>query len=96
MTAFMHFDIGPGRVTAAIRADDKEAEIGLAFCSPEDQFSRKRGRLIAEGRLNVGKSLRLFLDPDKRVKAQVMGWLREYLPTSQTVPWWVNSDNKHS
>lgn len=33
-----------------IHADDKLVATGYAFCSPLDQFSRKKGRDIAQGR----------------------------------------------
>lgn len=55
-TRFIHFMLGKGRVTAAVRKGaGNTVAIGAAFCSPNDQFSRKRGRKIAEGRLDKGK-----------------------------------------
>lgn len=64
-TSFMHLHANCGRITAAINIDDtthsddgiKFANVSLAFCSPKDQFCRKTGRLIAEGRLKKGKFL---------------------------------------
>ncbi len=96
MTSFMHFELNGGRVTAAIQVENQIAEVGLAFCSPQDQFARKRGRLIAEGRLNAGKAFCYVpVNPGDRAKEKVMAWLREYLPTSQSAPWWVNPENKN-
>ena len=52
-----------GSVTFALRpceqdADDKNGhvqlhEMGVSFCSPRDQFSRSRARLIAQGRAGM-------------------------------------------
>jgi len=57
-TKFMHMQLGAGHITLAVRAMPDEVGayvVGAAFCSPKDQFSKKKGRLIAEGRLTVGK-----------------------------------------
>lgn len=41
-----------GGVTAAIQVvSEKKAVVGLAYCSPEDNFHKKLGRTIALGRI---------------------------------------------
>lgn len=72
-TSFMHLHANKGRITAAIDVDstrkNKIANIALAFCSPKDQFCRKTGRLISEGRLSKGKYFyQISLDSTKGVK----------------------------
>ena len=59
---FQHVKFENGAVaTIAVRTSDYDADsacAGFAFCSPDDQFSRRKGRLIAAGRCNlVQKSL---------------------------------------
>ena len=39
-----------GVTTCEIQKDDETLSVGYAFCSSADQFSRKKGRAIAEGR----------------------------------------------
>jgi hypothetical protein len=50
----------PGYVTVAITRADKDAPdqrhyAALSFCSPKDVFSKVKGRMIAENRLNAKK-----------------------------------------
>ena len=75
-TEFVHFYIGQGRATAAIRkVADNYHHVAVSFCSPNDQFSRKKGRLIAEGRLNKGKplcSLNVETNGDTNFRTQVV------------------------
>jgi hypothetical protein len=40
-----------GCVSVAFQSEDGVAEIGVSWCSPKDKFNRKKGRIIAEGRL---------------------------------------------
>jgi hypothetical protein len=98
MTAFMHFKLGEGRATAAIWVKPGDnldrAEVGLAFCSPKDRFTRRIGRAIAEGRLKAGKPFcKITLVPEKRVKAQVHAALLALLndPQYTEVPSWVRN-----
>lgn len=72
MTAYMHFKIKENRVTAAIKVKDDVAHVALAFCCPRDQFSKKLGRIIAEGRLaHKGPHFTWPVSPDRRTKEQV-------------------------
>ena len=91
--SYMHLDIGAGRVTAAIdiKSEGQEvAYIGLAFCSPVDQFSRKKGRLISSGRLRKDKHFfRLIIDPAKKVSDQVAEALEaSVLSKDEALPHW--------
>ena len=47
MTTFTHLFLGDGRVTLAIREVEGEISVGIAWCSPKDQFSRAMGRETA-------------------------------------------------
>lgn len=92
---FMHPKVGKGRMTLAMIVtptpdDELVANVGLSFCSPKDQFCRKTGRTIAEGRLSKGKhTITVLLPKDatqneflRRVKLGIRGldilpqWLR--------------------
>jgi len=42
-----------GCATVAFRSEDGLAELGVAWCSPEDPFNRAKGRLIAAGRVET-------------------------------------------
>lgn len=57
---FIHIVTSFGGATLAYRklgADPDRFEIGVAYCSPtEPNFSKKKGRLIAQGRLNAGRN----------------------------------------
>ena len=88
---YMHLEVGEGMVTAAIAIskedDGKEtAHVSVSFCSPNDQFSKKKGRLAAAGRVQkalAGKlSAKKFfqsmpLDPDQQVSTQVRDAIKE-------------------
>jgi len=89
----MHFKLGDGRVTAAIDVERElisgkdTAFVSLAFCCPNDQFSRKKGRLISEGRLGAGKIFcEVPLVPGERVKSQVMAHLRQNILQNEMAP----------
>lgn len=52
---YQHFRLGRGHCTFAAQYTENSfpaVRVAVAFCSPKDQFSRKRGRAIATGRLN--------------------------------------------
>ena len=86
-TVYQHMSLGTGKATVAIRVDEdtpshRVARVGLATCSPKDQFSRKRGRAIAEGRLQARKFFMQLTVADgtnvkqevaKAIKAQARG-----------------------
>lgn len=49
---FLYLNLGDGRATIAIMPnEDDTVEVGVAFCSPQDNFNRKTGRAIALQRL---------------------------------------------
>lgn len=95
ITNYMHLTVGKGRATAAIsivKEEDLEvAYVGMSFCSPLDQFCRKKGRLIAEGRLNKEKHLyTITLDPDKQVSVQVRQAIENSIESSdERFPHWL-------
>ena len=92
MILYMHPFIGDGRATAAIDISDTESiKVAFAFCSPKDQFSRKRGRLISTGRLDAGVVHMEFPDDGlQAIKAQVMTNLMEDLMADcDYFPHWV-------
>jgi hypothetical protein len=95
-TGYMHMPIGNGFVTVAIRAEkrwpsvrSRKCEIGLAFCSPRDQFSRKKGRLIAEGRLDKHGGITIPLVEGERVKKQVRNYVIKQIVLGSWGPQWV-------
>jgi len=42
-------------VVGAFNEDEKKFEIAVSRCSAKDSFFKKKGRMIAEGRLKAGK-----------------------------------------
>lgn len=50
---FIYPYLGAGRAAVAVQVfrELKTVGVGVAWCSPKDQFNRKMGRRIAEGRL---------------------------------------------
>lgn len=46
-----------GIITMAVdfNKETKRLTFAMSFCSPRDQFCKRRGRMIAEGRLAAGK-----------------------------------------
>jgi len=91
-TQFMHITTSVfGGVTLAIRrvegSDDiVEYEVGAAFASPLDSFNRRRGRLIAEGRLNAKRHGWIsFVRTEKDKKESITKKdMVEYLPQLRT------------
>ena len=51
----------PTTITLAFNTNDDGIYYGAAFCSPCDNFSRKIGRAIAQGRLNSDKGAFSFI-----------------------------------
>ncbi len=70
---FLYLSFGDGRVTAAIRLGrDNTAEIGVAFCSPHDQFVKSIGRELASDRITTKKDFYVHFERnDRPVKHQV-------------------------
>ncbi len=63
-TTFMHYRrydrfgqyLPHGGLTLAIRLDGNQVKVAMAECGKKDLFSRKIGRIVAEGRLNSGRA----------------------------------------
>lgn len=53
-----------GGLTLAVNLDGRAIHVAMAECGRKDNFDRKRGRMIAEGRLNNDKFVVLAL-PDE-------------------------------
>jgi len=71
-TYHAHFKYKNGHVTM-MAVDDNETNltyIGVAFCSPKDQFCKKTGRLLALKRLSEG-----IRDNDKEMNVYLEGFL---------------------
>lgn len=45
-----------GRITVAKRFSGEGIQIGVAYCGPKDKYNKKKGQLIASGRLIKGGS----------------------------------------
>lgn len=72
MQTFLYLTFGDGRATVAINDMGKLADIGVAFCSPRDQFAKEIGRKIARDRLMSRKDFYVsFERNDDKVKGQV-------------------------
>jgi hypothetical protein len=78
---FLHAPLGQGIVTCAIRwspKDPKVVEVGLSFCSPKDQFVKRRGRSIATARImkqDCKNRFSFIPDPELRLKSQILDLL---------------------
>jgi hypothetical protein len=95
---FIHIrNYGDGALTAAIRLcqdSNDSVDVAVAFCSPKDQFSRKKGRLIAEGRLRSGKLFysNSWLDLDKSAMTQVRALLNVRDILYMPIPEWAHDE----
>lgn len=91
--AFNHMALGAGRVTFAYEVVDGEAIVGAAFCSPKDQFSRRKGRLIATGRMMRTPLLRFPVAPgakDSDIRAAIRWAIsNEKLEYKSSLPTWA-------
>jgi hypothetical protein len=90
---YMHMEVADGFVTAAIHVDTHDLiYVGLAFCSPRDQFSRAKGRRIAEGRLEKNPAYILRRKPESRVKALVRKVIEgSVLTRDERFPQWAHA-----
>jgi hypothetical protein len=99
---YMHLDLGEGKATLAIQegADSRGAcyyaQIAVAFCSPSDQFSKKRGRTIAFGRLLTNKHMvTIRRNPDESVADYAPAWLHRAVENKDPrLPGWAYRRNK--
>jgi hypothetical protein len=68
-STFMHVKLGKGIATIALHIDPKDdgtkVTASVAFCSPKDHFIKKKGRMIATGRLSSGSVFNFTLVVDK-------------------------------
>lgn len=69
---FWHPHIYGGRATIALQANGSLIEVGVAFCSPRDQFCKRFGRAIAEGRMQKERSrYHITVDVPRRENGKV-------------------------
>lgn len=54
----------PVRVTVVGKYQDGTLTLAVARCSKDDSFNRKKGRLIAKGRLKIGRYYEKFITPE--------------------------------
>lgn len=96
MILYMHPYIdskyGKTRATAAIDISNLDnIRVAFSFCSPKDQFSRKKGRLISTGRLQAGVTHMDFGDNgESPIKEQVMSFFEEdIMSNAEYLPNWL-------
>ena len=88
---YVHYHTGYGSMTFALREAEREGqaddlrtfEVGMAFCSPEDQFSKPRGRCIARGRLGRLETVVRRDRPVRDALYLVCNWAVEFLGRTQ-------------
>lgn len=73
MDTFLYLTYGDGKATIAIKQIEDIIHIAAAFCSPQDQFARHKGRKIALERLNNKKDFYISFkhNSDIKIKWQV-------------------------
>lgn len=72
MESFLYLYLGNGRATIAINEKNNSVHIGVAFCSPDDQFIKKYGKELALARLNDRKEFYVCFERNSdRIKQQV-------------------------
>jgi len=80
-----------GCVSVAFQSADGRAEMGVAWCSPKDKFNRKKGRLIAEGRLERKRANGFYYSrahPDSTV---LPGRIYDLLKDMWEIPLWFDA-----
>jgi len=90
MHAHFRLDFAGGAATLCALRDDHGYRVGLALCSPRDQFSRKRGREISYGRAVAG-SVAFSFKPSTRddLGGQLRRAFAEYMATARDLPRWA-------
>ena len=79
------------RATFAVECSDNETKIAASFCSGNDQFQRKTGRLAATERL-TSDPIVLPFDVRKAPKGAIDTIVREALnQNGPTKKWWPRS-----
>ncbi len=63
-TSYFYHRDGLYDVTFAYKRAEDHVVCGAAFCNPKDQFSKSMGRMVAEGRLNVGPRINVAISSD--------------------------------
>ncbi len=113
-TSYIHLTVGDkanekvlGRITACIKPDHGDLMISFAYCRSDNNFSRKRGRIISNGRLNDGHYIKVT-SCQSRFET-VMGYFIDIMElgqcdsvnlssgelSSQFPPWILSEDKIH-
>lgn len=90
----------PGYITVALTRPSKdEADqkhlVSFAFCSPKDVFSKTKGRMIAEARINTGREKVIELDVRGTVPSVVKAAMEKAIADG-LVPSWVAKAHKRN
>lgn len=100
MLTFMHPYINSqgGRATLAMEVNGAEVVAGIAFASPKDQFNKKKGRMIATGRLsehpNKPNPLRIsYSIPEGKKLRETTSLVFKAFLDSGPVPRWAKGGN---
>ncbi len=107
LLTYMHPYVGEGRATLAITSElnkntqQEEIVVAVAFSSPRDQFARRKGRLIATGRLRSSTEKFKFRFPfnkEMRIKEEVIRQFADFVHTAEnaghlsgSVPNWAQN-----
>ena len=89
---FAHLDIGEGHATLSVMLDDDAVQVGVAFCSPHDNYEKKRGRAIASGRRASARRFAFGFPrvADQKLNDQLLGAFAAWLQRNRDdVPHWV-------
>ena len=77
-TSYFYHRDGLYDVTFAYKRAENHVVFGAAFCNPKDQFSKSMGRMVAEGRLDVGPKINVAIN-NETTRFQVHDLLIEAL-----------------
>lgn len=68
METFLYITYGEGQATVAIKEIEDNIQISAAFCSPDDQFVKDKGRKIALERMNDKKDFYISFKKNDKLK----------------------------
>jgi|14_taG_2_1085336.scaffolds.fasta_scaffold04189_9 hypothetical protein len=86
-TCYFYYREGNFNVTVAYYRDTDDVLFGAAFCRKGDSFSKKRGKQIAEGRMNVTPAVvQLPEGPSKTPRRDVHTLILEELTACEYAP----------
>jgi hypothetical protein len=90
---YAHIRVGRGRVTlCAIRLSPDRFVSGAAWCNPCDQFSRRKGRLIAEGRATCERTWAVHDCWPEDTPRDLLQCAAEHHDASVPSVWWARDE----